>query len=142
MPRARALCFRRISQPVVARPPPLGNLSVTFTESHSKIKRILFVRLFVMRRFVEFRDLRPSCERRRHTESLRPVDHALVQIGVPLAAYVIAQAHGPQVVEVAHSRGNYVVHISIPGGTDEYSELNERQGRTARPSADYQRRLA
>ncbi len=79
MPRARALRFRSISQPVVTRHPLSGDLSVAFTESHSEVEGVLFVRLFVMRRFVELGDQRPSCKRRRHTESLGPMSHTVVE---------------------------------------------------------------
>ncbi len=56
MPGAGTLRFCAVAQPIVARPSPLWNLAVTFTESYGKIERILFMRLFVMRGFMEFWD--------------------------------------------------------------------------------------
>ncbi len=53
-----------------------------------------------MRGLVELGDERPSCKRWWHAELLRPMGHTLMEIRVPLAAYIVAQADGLQVVEV------------------------------------------
>ena len=110
---ARALCFGRVSQTIVACPDPFWCLHVQLSNSRDKIER-KFVMIFpAVHGLVQFGNGRYEFFGRGNLEGGRPMFfHTVEEVDEPLAGDVIAEDNQRHGAGIDHKHGD-VVHVGI-----------------------------
>ena len=87
---ARTLRLCQVPETVVSSPYPLRTFTITLPNTKHPMKAVLHMVLILVRAKVQLRNNCPSLDCVGNVESTRPVDHALVQLNIPLAGDIIA----------------------------------------------------
>ena len=87
---ARTLGLCQVPKTVVSSPYPLRTFAITLPNTKCPMKAVLCVVLVLVQVKVQLRNNCLSLDCVRNAESMRPVDHLLVQLDIPLAGNIIA----------------------------------------------------